>query len=126
VKANQRGLPASWGHAEWETVARQLCSQRDDGSIRFDYDPAIAVPFGNSMTGKSADMWPLFDALALKPVLMVRGELSDLLTAQALAELGERSANVATVTISGVGHAPDLSEPEAVAAIAAFLDRVSI
>ena len=122
VKANQRGLPAHWGADDWDALARRLCSEREDGSIRFDYDPAIAVPFATARR-PTVDMWPLFDALARKPVLAVRGEHSELFTAEALERLGQRSANVTTVTVPGVGHPPELSEPEAVAAIDAFLAR---
>lgn len=125
VKANQQGLPAYWGPAEWETLARQLCSLRADDRLHLDYDSAIAIPFASSATGETVDMWPLFDAIAQKPVLVVRGEHSDLLTDEALKQLGERSANVATVTIPGVGHPPDLNEPEAISAIGAFLGRIA-
>lgn len=123
VKANQRGLPTAWGTGDWVALARRLCSERKDGSIRFDYDPAIAIPFGNSATG-TIDMWPLFDALARKPVLAVRGEHSQLFTAEALERLGQRSDTVATVTVPGVGHPPDLIEPEALDAIDSFLARL--
>ncbi len=121
ARANQRGLPADWGAGDWEALARRLCSERADGSIRFDYDRAIAVPFGDSATGGTVDMWPLFDALARKPVLAVRGEHSELFTAEALERLGARSETVSTVTVKGVGHPPELTEPDAMAAIDAFL-----
>jgi pimeloyl-ACP methyl ester carboxylesterase len=123
VKANQRGLPAEWGEQELVALARRLCSERGDGSVRFDYDPAIAVPFRTEGTG-TVDMWPLFDALARKPVLAIRGEHSQLFTTDALERLGQRSANVATVTVPGVGHPPELMEPEALAAIDAFLETL--
>lgn len=123
VRANQRGLPADWGADDWVALARRLCSERGDGSIHFDYDPAIAVPFRGSATG-TVDMWPLFDALARKPVLAVRGEHSALFTAEALERLGEHSERVKTVTVPGVGHPPELTEPEAVEAIDEFLARL--
>lgn len=123
VKAIQRGLPADWGPRDWESLARRLCSERVDGTVRFDYDPAISIPFRTSPTG-IVDMWPLFDALARKPVLAVRGEHSELFTADALERLGRRSANVSTVTVPRVGHPPELTEPEALAAIDSFLEQL--
>ena len=69
-------------------------------------------------------MWPLFDALTAKPVLVLRGAESDLLTGETVAKMVARSANVTAVTIHGIGHAPDLSEPDALEAIDAFLKRV--
>lgn len=121
VRAYQKGLPESWDERQWQTMVRRLGSERADGSIRFDYDPAIAEPF-RTATGKAqADTWPLFDALARKPVLVLRGEHSDLLSAEALAAMERRSPNVTTVTVAGMPHPPELTEPEAVAAIDGFL-----
>ena len=124
VEANQCGLPKQWGLADWEAMARRLCSERDDGSIRFDYDPAIAEPFRSAPTGASVDMWPLFDALAQKPVLVLRGEHSDLLTPEVLQRMADRSPKVRTATIAEVGHAPELTEREAVTAITEFLTKI--
>ncbi len=120
VRSNQCGLPAHWTPANWEATARRLLSEREDGSIRYDYDPAIAEPFKRN-PGPGADMWPMFDALARKPMLVVRGEHSDLLDAEALDAMARRSANVTTATVTGYGHSPDLVEPESITAIDRFL-----
>ena len=70
-------------------------------------------------------MWPLFAALAQKPLLVVRGGKSDLLSAEAAAKMQSAAPGAKFVTVPGVGHAPDLDEPEAVAAIDAFLDQLN-
>ena len=124
VRAYQQGLPSSWDEGQWQTLARRLASEREDGSIRFDYDPAIADPFRTSTGKAQVDSWPLFDALARKPVLVLRGERSDLLSAEGLAAMERRSRNVTTVTVAGMPHPPELSEPESVAAIDAFLAQI--
>ena len=123
VAENQAQLPASWGDSEWQAMARRLCRTSDGGSIRFDYDPAIAEPFRRATERQNVDMWPLFDALAKHPVLVVRGERSELFAAATLKAMAERSANVTMVTVAGAGHAPELDEPEAVAAIDALLEN---
>lgn len=123
VRAYQKGLPASWDESHWHEVVRRLASERSDGFIRFDYDPAIAVPFKTTATG-AVDMWPLFQALARKPVLALRGEHSDLLTADGLAAMAQGSANVTAVTVPGMPHPPEMTEPEAVAAIDNFLETL--
>lgn len=125
VRSNQAGLPASYGPAEWEKMARRMCRQDDNGTVRFDYDPAIAEPFKTANDGPAPDLWPLFDALARRPVLVVRGEHSDLLTAAQLEAMEHRSGNVQSVTVAGAGHPPELDEPEAVAAIDRFLEAVA-
>ena len=52
----------------------------------FDYDMAIAEPFKTAGPTPQVDMWPLFAALAQKPLLVIRGAKSDLLTAETRGE----------------------------------------
>jgi pimeloyl-ACP methyl ester carboxylesterase len=125
IRTYQDGIPSGWTEDQWQAMARRLCSEREDGSIRFDYDPAIADPFRSSTSNGQADMWPLFDAVARKPLLVLRGEHSDLLSAKALADMKRRSPNVTAVTVAGVPHPPELTEREAVEAIDAFLARIA-
>jgi pimeloyl-ACP methyl ester carboxylesterase len=67
------------------------------------------------------DAWPLYIALAQKPLLIIRGANSDLLTAAAAERMAAAAPGVELVTVPHVGHAPLLNEPEAVAAIDDFL-----
>lgn len=119
IRAYQGGLPAGWSEGQWQALARRLSSEREDGVIHLDYDPAIAEPFRSSSA--PINMWPMFEALARKPVLVLRGEHSDLLTAECLVAMGSRGPSVTTLTVPGMPHPPELTEPEAVAAIDAFL-----
>jgi pimeloyl-ACP methyl ester carboxylesterase len=96
-------------------------ARQEEGEIRFDYDMAIALPFSGAGPTPQVDMWPLFVALAQKPLLVIRGENSDLLAAAAAEKMASAAPNVRFAVIPGVGHAPDLGEPEAVAAIDDFL-----
>jgi pimeloyl-ACP methyl ester carboxylesterase len=66
-------------------------------------------------------MWPLFKALGSKPLLVVRGAISELLSAEAFEKMREAVPGMQAVTVAGVGHAPMLDEPEAAAAIDRFL-----
>lgn len=61
-------------------------------------------------------------ALASLPILATRGELSDILSAETLDEMGKRHPGTRSAIVAGVGHAPMLDEPEAVDAIERFLD----
>ncbi|MFL6742892.1 MAG: alpha/beta fold hydrolase, partial [Sphingomicrobium sp.] len=92
--------------------------------IVFDYDMAIAEPFNAAGPAPEIDMWPFFAALARKPLLVIRGANSDLLSAEALDKMRSAAAAMKSVVVPGVGHAPDLSEPEAVAAIDEFLGAI--
>lgn len=118
-----RNVPASHDHADWIRAARRMCREDGDGLI-LDYDMAIAEPFNQGDDGASFDLWPLYRQLADVPLLIVRGELSDLLSASGAKAMLEAHPDAELVTVTGVGHAPDLTEPEAVAAIDRLLDRV--
>jgi pimeloyl-ACP methyl ester carboxylesterase len=118
--ANNVGrVPESYSHDDWVRMARRVCRE-EAGEIRFDYDMAIVVPF-EAAPAPTIDMWPLFAALAQKPLLVVRGEKSDLLSAEAAEKMQQAAPNAKFAVIPGVGHAPELDEPEALAAIDAFL-----
>jgi pimeloyl-ACP methyl ester carboxylesterase len=106
-------------------MARRLCRE-DEGAIVFDYDLAIAVPFETKGPTPRIDMWPLFKALGQKPLLVVRGEISQLLAPEALDKMHEAVAAMKSATVPQVGHAPMLDEPEAVAAIDHFLAGVNV
>jgi pimeloyl-ACP methyl ester carboxylesterase len=105
---------------DWLRMVRRNCRE-DNGEIVFDYDQAIALPFNTPAPSQPFDMWPLFAALAQKPLLVIRGAKSDLLSAEALEKMHAAAPNMKSAVVAGVGHAPVLNEPEAVAAIDSFL-----
>lgn len=114
-----------WGEEQMLTFVRRTCREMPDGSIGFDYDMNIAVPFAEANESNAFDLWPLLGGLKGKPVTLIRGELSDLLSSEVaermVAELGPEAE---LVTVPGVGHAPVLDEPEAEAALDRLLERV--
>jgi pimeloyl-ACP methyl ester carboxylesterase len=120
IARNSGQVPASYSHSDWVEMAHRVCRE-DQGAIVFDYDMAIALPFETEGPAPPVDMWPLFEALARKPLLVVRGELSDLLSAASLAKMHSEAPGLKSVTVQGMGHAPMLNEVEAVAAIDEFL-----
>ena len=69
-------------------------------------------------------MMPLFAALATRPVLLIRGALSDLLSRDGVAAMKQAKPDMEFVEVPNVGHAPTLEEPEARSAIASFLAYV--
>ena len=76
--SNNPRFSARYTHEDWVRMAHRNCRE-DNGEIRFDYDMAIAAPFAEAAPTPQFDMWPLFRALAQKPLLVIRGERSDLL-----------------------------------------------
>lgn len=110
--------------SDWLRLARRLMVVGPGGRIAFDYDMKIAEPFNRSEGSNPVDMWPIFRALAGRPVLVVRGALSDILSAQTLRRMAREVKGLETVTVPRVGHAPTLEEPAAQRAIAALLAKV--
>jgi len=120
--ANAAAFP-DFGEADWLRFARRTFRARDDGTLEPAYDPDIAVPFRAAPAG-DVDLWALFEAASATPCLVIRGALSDILAGKTLAKMAARHPDLTHVTIPARGHAPTLDEPQAVAAIDAFLARL--
>ncbi|WP_332678856.1 alpha/beta fold hydrolase [Brevundimonas sp.] len=112
--------------AQWDAFARRVFRIGAEGAPVLDYDPDIAVPI--RAAGAKAlvpNLWPMFTRLTRgRPVLLVRGETSDLLTADIAAKMRKRAPKMDYVEAPGVGHAPMLDEPEVKAAIFPFLNEL--
>jgi pimeloyl-ACP methyl ester carboxylesterase len=120
----QRDIYPGWKLDQWIIFAKRLCRLTPGGRIVFDYDMRIAEPFKLPGGDTGFDLWPAFNALAGIPALVVHGEISDLLTPETVAAMKAANPMLEGVTISGVGHAPTLDEPEAVEAIERLLERI--
>ena len=115
-----------YDESDWKAFAARLFREDARGVPRLAYDPAIAAGLkGDKPSAVPPDLWPLWDTLASLPVLIVRGEISDILSAQTMAQMRARHPDCTTVTVPGIGHAPMLDEAQAVAAIEAFIARVA-
>lgn len=110
----------------WMDFARRTFRELEDGRVILDYDPAIASSLKKVRAGPLTRlaMWRLFRAMSAAPLLVVRGELSDLFSKKTAEKMVARHPDARLATVPNVGHAPILDEPEAVSAIAAFLDRL--
>jgi pimeloyl-ACP methyl ester carboxylesterase len=62
--------------------------------------------------------------LSGKPLLLLRGERSDLFSQETAERMRDSLPGAELAIVPNVGHAPDLTEPESVAAIDRLLDRV--
>ena len=112
-------LPAG-NDAEWLRIAQNTYRLDGDGQLGFDWDGALMEPFRRAVA-ENVDLWPLFRALRGVPVLVVRGALSDVLTAQTLRRMSEEMPGLTGLIVENVGHAPSLTEPHVLEAIDALL-----
>ena len=110
--------------ADWLAAAKRTMTLGGNGRVVFDYDMKIAEPLAKMDVNAQIDLWPGIAGLAGKPVLLIRGALSDLLTAVTLEQMQQRLPGSEAVTLPNIGHAPCLNEPAAIAAIDRLLARV--
>jgi pimeloyl-ACP methyl ester carboxylesterase len=124
VRANNELALPGLSEAAWLTFAQALCREAADGSIVFDYDPAIGLAYRQGAGGK-LELWPLFAALARVHCVLLRGEHSDVLSAQTVERMCTALPQLRVVEVRGRGHAPLLDEPESLAAIEGLLAQVA-
>lgn len=111
-----------YGLTDWLAMAKRLCRLTATGRIVYDYDMKIAEPM-RLPQADAIDMWPVADALKGVPGLLVRGGLSDILSAETADAMVKR-AGLELVTLPNVGHTPSLDEPPVLAAIDRLLAQV--
>ncbi|KPQ08502.1 MAG: putative hydrolases or acyltransferases (alpha/beta hydrolase superfamily) [Rhodobacteraceae bacterium HLUCCA12] len=106
--------------SRWMEEARKHFIATDQG-LDINYDPALRKAFMESLQGQTADLWPLFDAACTKPLALIRGANSDLLTQATADEMASRCPAMIHEDVPDRGHVPFLDEPESLSAINRFL-----
>ncbi|MBX9796180.1 alpha/beta hydrolase [Sphingomonas sp.] len=110
---------------DWIAMAKRLYRLTSAGRIVLDYDLKIAEPFRVPGNEAGPDMWRALDQVKGAPVLIVRGERSDILPAPVAERMVAEIPGAELVTVPRTGHAPTLDEPEAAPAIERLLARVA-
>ncbi len=106
-------------NAFWERFARRTFDQQADGTWRLAYDPNIGRALLEA--GPAPDLWGPFKALSSVPTMIVRGAISDLLTAPIIDKMRAARPGFDYCEVADVGHAPTLTEDDALPAIKAFI-----
>ncbi|HEX9396816.1 MAG TPA: alpha/beta hydrolase [Burkholderiales bacterium] len=106
--------------AQWRFLTDTWVRKHEDGSFRAHYDPKIAEPFRTDMPPGDTDLWAIYDAVKC-PTLLLRGELSDLISRETAAAMARRGPKARVVEIKGVGHAPTLMQADQIAVVREFL-----
>jgi pimeloyl-ACP methyl ester carboxylesterase len=109
---------------KWQHIARHSVVKGDDGKLHWHYDPAIAANF-SLLIGFDVVLWQLWDEISC-PVLLMRGEDSDLLSKRTFEEMLERGPAAAAGKVTAIewpdcGHAPSLMIDAQIAAVRDFL-----
>ncbi len=107
---------------DWDVFARGTWSE-GEGGLSLSYDPALSSTLKDYDPAVPApDLWPLWNALATKPCLIIRGELSDLFTDETAQKMAQGHSRCAIHVVPGQGHAPLLRDQPTLQAIAGFIE----
>ena len=109
---------------EWTQLAHMSFRETAKGGVALTYDAALSRGFlALDFSKPQPTLWPLFDALMPVPVLVIRGENSDLLSEATVKEMVTRHPHCSSYTASHEAHAPLLGRTRTVEAIAGFVER---
>lgn len=104
----------------WLRLVRRSYRANADGVPELDMDPMVGEAARRVGTGLD-DPWALFATLRDKPVVLLHGEFSDILTDDIAGRMRDAVPTLEYVRVSNRGHVPLLDEPECLAAIDALL-----
>lgn len=114
-----------YGIHDWLRLTKRTHRLTPEGRIVTDYDKQIAAPLRLPGGEAGVDLWPAYRALGAIPLLILRGELSDILARPSGEKMVAELPRARLVEVPGVGHAPTMDEPVARAAIDAWIAELS-
>jgi pimeloyl-ACP methyl ester carboxylesterase len=110
-----------WHHLAPHCVRNINPSDDTESKMTLIYDPNITHAFRDISALVSIEMWSMWESISC-PILLLRGETSDVLSVECVEEMKKRNRNLIQVfTVNGVGHAPSLSNEQQVRVIREFL-----
>jgi pimeloyl-ACP methyl ester carboxylesterase len=127
MEAHLRSIHEPFGHlsdAQWRHLAEHSAVKTEEGDYVQHYDPNIARAFSWPIMMDIA-LWSVWDHVAC-PVLILRGEDSDLLHASTVREMQKRgiagkNGLVRAIEVRDVGHAPALMNDAQISIVEEFL-----
>jgi pimeloyl-ACP methyl ester carboxylesterase len=107
---------------DWQQWA-QLNWREEHGRLILNYDARLSrVLEAIDAERGMPSLWPQFDALGGMPLLVIRGELSDLLSAATVEEMRKRRKKTEVIDVPAEGHPPLLGTPEMIRRIRTFIE----
>ena len=104
---------------QWRGFVRSSARALDDGQIGLAYDPGIAVPMRETPK-QDVDLWSVWNSVQC-PVLVIRGEQSDLLLAETAEQMTATGPRAELAVLADVGHAPTLMSEAQIALLSRWL-----
>lgn len=110
------------GEDNWTNITKNSTYLVND---KYDiaYDPGIATGMNIAPENiADVDLWHIWNKVNC-PMMIIRGEYSDILTEKTSDEMLKSKKNIHMLTIRGVGHAPALMNVEQVSKISDWLSK---
>ena len=121
-----RTVSAGFGdhdQAGWEELTKYVFNKQGDSWVKH-YDLRISEPFAGESEAKiqasEAILWAAYESI-VTPILVVRGEESDLLTAEVAQEMLGRNRHARLHNVPKVGHAPTFRSADQIDPLVEFL-----
>jgi pimeloyl-ACP methyl ester carboxylesterase len=111
------------GPDDWLASARRTFRQ-ENGALVPTYDVKLATTLeGVDFEKPFPPLWSQFDALKDRPMMVIRGANSDILSPSTVEAMRTRRATLETIEVPDQGHAPLLADVDTIARIAEFAAR---
>jgi pimeloyl-ACP methyl ester carboxylesterase len=104
---------------QWKHITAHSVVATPEGRYRLRYDRRIAEVFRLGRV-YDVDLWSYWDAVTC-PVLVLRGETSDLLLPETAAEMAQRGPRAEVVEIGRCGHCPALMDDAQIELVTSWL-----
>ena len=124
ARATQGAHFPGFTDADWEEYARMTYAEDRKGPYR-DFDQRLMKTMADIDFQKPAPaMWAQFAGLRNLPVMVIRGETSDLLSTETIDKMQRLHPDLNVLEVAGQGHAPMLSGSTILSRIASFASQV--
>lgn len=114
------------GEDDWLAYAKLTFEETDGRFIPRCDTKLMKTLEGIDLEAPLPTAWPQFEGLAGVPVLSLRGENSDLLSEETVAEMGKRHPRFHAHTVAAQGHAPLLLDEPTIGVICEFVTRADV
>lgn len=111
---------------QWLQAAKRVYNEQD-GRIVPHHDPYLRITLPSVedvKAGKLPELWALLTALEDKPVTVMRGQNSDLLSEETFQRMKDALPQTEATTVPNRGHVPFLDEAESVDALRRWLKQI--
>ena len=110
---------------QWQHLTRYTYIKHGDHWVKH-YDLGLAIPFKamDEASAKAGEqyLWTAYASIQA-PILITRGQDSDLLSTDTLDHMLESNKRARAIQFAGVGHAPTIMAADQIAAVEGFLNE---